>query len=108
MKRIIVPFVLLFSSIIFSQEKENNTSKDSVKNLKEVVISANQMIGSKFEAANKTGSASYISAADLQKFNYTDINRVLRTVTGVNVYEEDGFGLRPNISLRGTSPDRSA
>lgn len=108
MKYIIAPIALLFSGLIFSQEKENNTQKDTVKNLKEVVISAYQIIGSKFEAANKTGSASYISAADLQKFNYTDINRVLRTVTGVNVYEEDGFGLRPNISLRGTSPDRSA
>jgi Fe(3+) dicitrate transport protein len=108
MKRFITPIFLLFSGVLFSQEKENNTQKDSIKNLKEVVISANQIIGSKFEAANKTGSASYISAADLQKFNYTDINRVLRTVTGVNVYEEDGFGLRPNISLRGTSPDRSA
>jgi len=108
MKYIITPIALLISGLVFSQEKENNTQKDSVKNLKEVVISANQIIGSKFEAANKTGSASYISAADLQKFNYTDINRVLRTVTGVNVYEEDGFGLRPNISLRGTSPDRSA
>lgn len=106
MKYIVAPIVLLLSGIGFSQE--NNTKKDSVKTLKEVVISANQMIGSKFEAANKTGSASYISAEDLQKFNYTDINRVLRTVTGVNVYEEDGFGLRPNISLRGTSPDRSA
>ena len=108
MKYIIVPITFLISGLAFSQENENNTQKDSVKNLKEVVISANQIIGSKFEAANKTGSASYISAADLQKFNYTDINRVLRTVTGVNVYEEDGFGLRPNISLRGTSPDRSA
>ncbi len=108
MKYIIVPITFLISGLVFSQENENNTQKDSVKNLKEVVISANQIIGSKFEAANKTGSASYISAADLQKFNYTDINRVLRTVTGVNVYEEDGFGLRPNISLRGTSPDRSA
>jgi Fe(3+) dicitrate transport protein len=97
---------MLISGIAFSQEIE--TKNDSVKTLKEVVVSANQIIGSKFEAANKTGSASYISAADLQKFNYTDINRVLRTVTGVNVYEEDGFGLRPNISLRGTSPDRSA
>ncbi len=106
MKYIVAPIVFLLSGIGFSQE--NNTKKDSVKTLKEVVISANQMIGSKFEAANKTGSASYISAEDLQKFNYTDINRVLRTVTGVNVYEEDGFGLRPNISLRGTSPDRSA
>ncbi|MFN7043915.1 MAG: TonB-dependent receptor family protein [Flavobacterium sp.] len=108
MKHIIIPIALLFSVSLFSQEKENNTQKDSVKSLKEVVISANQIIGSKFEAVNKTGSASYISTEDLQKFNYTDINRVLRTVTGVNVYEEDGFGLRPNISLRGTSPDRSA
>lgn len=106
MKYIIVPIALLISGIAFSQESE--TKKDSVKTLKEVVVSANQIIGSKFEAANKTGSAAYISAEDLQKFNYTDINRVLRTVTGVNVYEEDGFGLRPNISLRGTSPDRSA
>jgi len=106
MKYIIVPIAMLISGIAFSQEIE--TKNDSVKTLKEVVVSANQIIGSKFEAANKTGSASYISAADLQKFNYTDINRVLRTVTGVNVYEEDGFGLRPNISLRGTSPDRSA
>lgn len=106
MKYIVAPIALLISGIAFSQE--NETKNDSVKNLKEVVISANQIIGSKFEAANKTGSASYISTEDLQKFNYTDINRVLRTVTGVNVYEEDGFGLRPNISLRGTSPDRSA
>ncbi|MCL9769558.1 TonB-dependent receptor [Flavobacterium sp. HXWNR69] len=106
MKYIIAPIILLISGIAFSQDKE--TKNDSLKSLKEVVISANQIIGSKFEATNKTGSAAYISAADLQKFNYTDINRVLRTVTGVNVYEEDGFGLRPNISLRGTSPDRSA
>lgn len=105
MKHKIVPFLMLCTGLVFSQEE---TSKDSTKVLKEVVVSANQIIGSKFEAANKTGSASYISTEDLQKFNYTDINRVLRSVNGVNVYEEDGYGLRPNISLRGTSPDRSA
>lgn len=102
-KTIVVAFLIGFSA--FSQE---TTSQDSIKNLKEVVIPASQIIGSKFQAQNKTGSAIYISTEDLQKFNYTDINRVLRSVNGVNIYEEDGFGLRPNISLRGTSPDRSA
>ncbi|MCE2612719.1 TonB-dependent receptor [Flavobacteriaceae bacterium D16] len=76
--------------------------------LDEVVLSANEILGSKFQARNRTGAAYYISPKELKRFDYTDINRVLRSVPGVTVYEEDGFGLRPNISLRGTSPERSA
>ncbi|GMN09480.1 TonB-dependent receptor [Croceitalea sp. MTPC9] len=100
----LVAFVVTFSSLA----QQNKTQKiDSIR-LNEVVLSAKVILGSKFEAKNRTGSAYYISSEEIKKFNYTDVNRTLRSVPGVNVYEEDGFGLRPNISLRGTSPERSA
>lgn len=37
----------------------------------------------------------------------TDVNRALKQAPGVYVREEEGQGLRPNIGLRGTNPDRS-
>src|SRR5690554_1664029 len=91
----------------FGQNQQDNDSITTSETLNEVFLSS-AIIGSKFEVKNRTGSATYISKEDLRQFNYTDINRVLRNVPGVSVYEEDGFGLRPNISLRGTSPERSA
>ncbi|WP_431128249.1 TonB-dependent receptor family protein [Flagellimonas flava] len=111
--KVILFMLLLFivaSTEAFSQDNDFKGDSTSIKTevLKEVVVSGNAILGSKFEAENRTGSASYISAKELSKFNYNDINRTLKSVPGVNVYEEDGFGLRPNISLRGTSPERSA
>lgn len=48
-----------------------------------------------------------VSKDKVQLYKYTDVNRVLRQTTGAYVREEDGQGLRPNIGLRGTNPDRS-
>lgn len=98
-------FALLFSFGLCAQQPTQ--TMDSIR-LTEVVLSAKMILGSKFEAKNRTGSAYYISPKEIKKFNYTDVNRTLRSVPGVNIYEEDGFGLRPNISLRGTSPERSS
>lgn len=88
------------------QEKGNeDIDRDTVYRLEEVVVSGRQILGSKFKARNRTGSAYYISPEEIRKFGYTDINRMLKAVPGVNMYEEDGFGLRPNISLRGTKAE---
>ena len=55
-----------------------------------------------------TQGANYtLSTEELQKFDYSDPHRVLQSVPGVYIQEEDGFGLRPNIGMRGTSPHRS-
>ena len=91
-----------------SNAQESTKLMDSIQSLEPVFINSQVIFGSKYEANNKTGSSFYISSEELEKFSYSDINRVLKSVPGVNIYEEDGFGLRPNISLRGTSPERSA
>ncbi len=104
----LIPFLVFFGSCSLLIAQQNTQSPfDSIR-LNEVTISAKKIFGSKFVAKNRTGSSYYISEEEIQKFGYTDVNRTLRQVPGVNVYEEDGFGLRPNISLRGTSPERSA
>lgn len=54
------------------------------------------------------GSVQLLDTADLETFSYNDVNRVLRQVPGVHLQEEDGFGLRPNIGIRGSGTDRSA
>ena len=49
------------------------------------------------------GSAHKLSEKTLQRQGHDDIHRILGQVPGVYVREEEGYGLRPNIGLRGAS-----
>lgn len=60
------------------------------------------------QAAEAAGSVQFLDQETLEKSAYTDVNRVLRQVPGVNLVEEDGFGLRPNIGIRGSGTDRNS
>jgi len=63
--------------------------------------------GSSTNAQAATGAAQYIGEEELAKFVYSDIQRVIRQIPGVSVQVEDGYGLRPNISIRGVATERS-
>ena len=54
------------------------------------------------------GALHIIGQEELERYSYTDPLRVLRTVSGVNIQEEDGYGLRPNIGMRGSGTEWNA
>lgn len=64
-------------------------------------------IGSRQAIESITGSAHYIGEETLDKFEYSDIQRIAREVPGLSIQVEDGYGLRPNISIRGVATERS-
>lgn len=54
-----------------------------------------------------SGSAHVLTPKQLERFEHDDPHQVLLSVPGVYVRGEDGFGLRPNIGVRGAISDRS-
>lgn len=65
------------------------------------------IFGSKQAVASLPGSGAYIDKETLDAYAVTDIQRILSSTAGVYFVEEDGYGLRPNIGMRGSSADRS-
>ena len=88
--------VLLISSFIIAQDQD-------VEEVESVTI-----IGSKDDLKELAGSGAVISNEDLEKAMDTDIQKILTAVPGLYMRTEEGYGLRPNISIRGTAIERSA
>ena len=82
--------------------------KEELYVLKGALIEASSITGGMTKVGDLTGSAHYISPKELEKFGYNDIHRILRNIPGVNIQDEEGFGLRPNIGFRGTGVERSS
>ncbi|RPH06015.1 MAG: TonB-dependent receptor [bacterium TMED46] len=74
----------------------------------DVIADQSRLSGSGQNYYRLPGSISLISKAEVLEFNDTDINRIIGQVPGVYTQEEDGYGLRPNIGMRGTGLERSA
>ncbi len=66
------------------------------------------VIGNASHQARIGGAATVINAEAIQHARAFNINEVLRKAPGVFPREEEGFGLRPNIGIRGLNPTRSS
>ncbi|MDB2599923.1 TonB-dependent receptor [Gammaproteobacteria bacterium] len=74
----------------------------------EEIVESVTIIGSKEDQKSLAGSGQIISNDDLLKAMDTDIQKILTAVPGLYMRTEEGYGLRPNISIRGTAIERSA
>jgi len=72
------------------------------------VLTPFNVIGNKADVSSLQGTGTVLDASDLGPYFHTDVTEILRQVPGVYVRPEEGYGLFPNISLRGVDPNRSS
>jgi len=93
---------LLFTFSQISLAEKDDSDVDVVGDRTIVII------GDNTTAQNLAGSGNLVSKKQLDDEVITDINQALKTVPGIYIREEDGFGLRPNIGIRAATGARSA
>jgi Fe(3+) dicitrate transport protein len=73
----------------------------------DVTVVAGEIVGSHERLRRLPGSVDIVDRETLDKSRVMTTNEALRKVAGVHVRDEEGFGLRPNIGIRGLNPTRS-
>lgn len=73
-----------------------------------VVVMASQILAGTERVEGIPGSVELIDARTLETSRVLNSSEALRKVAGFNVRDEEGFGLRPNIGIRGLNPTRSS
>jgi Fe(3+) dicitrate transport protein len=73
----------------------------------EIIAPRVDVIGSQEDLDRIPGSATVIDEETLDSSRVMTTSEALRKVPGLNLRDEEGFGLRPNIGVRGLNPTRS-
>ncbi len=90
------------------QEATGQGPEASAPEQKPLRIPLTEVIGTAPEALEHIpGSGRVVTQESLWKNHRLTINEALREVPGVNVRDEEGLGIRPNIGIRGLDPTRS-
>ena len=72
-----------------------------------VSVTSSYLAGTPDSLSDIPGSIDRIDAQTLENSRVFNFSEALRKVAGVNIRDEEGFGLRPNIGIRGLNPTRS-
>lgn len=72
-----------------------------------LVLPRVDVIGTQEQLLKTPSSATIIKQEELESSHVLTVNEALRKVPGVVVRDEEGLGIRPNISIRGLNPTRS-
>ncbi len=65
------------------------------------------VVGSAENLSKLPGSAHTLDKKTMESGRPFTINEILRKIPGLTVRDEEGFGLRPNLGMRGLNPTRS-
>lgn len=98
---LVLSVTTVLPSLAWAQRGADSTRTDTTR-LRSVSII--EQVGG---VAPVAGSWQVINADRLTRDRVFTLNEALRKVSGVHVRDEEGFGLRPNIGIRGLNPTRS-
>ncbi|MGQ0541563.1 MAG: TonB-dependent receptor plug domain-containing protein [Blastocatellia bacterium] len=73
----------------------------------EISVTSSLLAGTENSLSEMPGSIERVDARTLENSRVFNFSEALRKIAGVNIRDEEGFGLRPNIGIRGTNPTRS-
>lgn len=72
-----------------------------------LTVNANLIAGTTEQIARIPGSVDVIDEKTMKESRLFNMDEALRKVSGIQARPEEGFGLRPNIGIRGLNPTRS-
>lgn len=73
----------------------------------EIVVAGNRIADTPEELKRVPGAVEYVDPKTLENAHVFNFAEALRKVAGVQVRDDEGFGTKPHISIRGVNPTRS-
>ena len=101
LKPIFIAILLLSSNLL--QAEEISLADAS----RQIAVPRVDVIGNQEQLLKTPSSATIIEQEELETSHVYTTNEALRKAPGVIVRDEEGFGMRPNIGIRGLNPTRS-